>query len=244
MNTLVIIFIVLMIVMTAFAAGVVINELVHGRMDDIVHGRTTPAVKEPVKSAPVEKTNVDDEPVKAHSADEEHAKSAPASKEAAPTRQPALLAAPTLTQEQKYNALPDDARGRYDEIARHAAAVNGVKRTLGKQYEEYSIGSRKIVRLIIKRGVVVCAFFLGNSDFFTYTSENRIAASTAPTLMKITSDALVSAAKDTIDRVVRSIGEETALKRKLANERRKKKASESAQSAAPEQNNNEGVVTE
>ena len=128
-----------------------------------------------------------------------------------------------VTHEEKYRLLSDDARAWYDEIAAYAAAVQGAKHYMGRHYEEYKIGSKKIVRFSIKRGVIVCQFLLENSDFHSYVSENRIAVSSAPTSMKITGAEVVKAAKGAIDIVKRSIDEEKELKRRLANERRRQK---------------------
>ena len=131
-----------------------------------------------------------------------------------------------VTHEEKYNLLTADARAWYDEIASYAAAVQGAKRYLGKQYEEYKIGSRKVVRFSIKRGVIVCQFLLRNSDFHSYVSENKIAVSSAPTSMKVTGADAVMAAKGAIDIVKKSIDEEKELKRRISNERRRQKYAE------------------
>ena len=134
-----------------------------------------------------------------------------------------------VTHEEKYRLLPDEARRWYDEIAAHAAAVEGAKRYLGRHYEEFKIGSRKIVRFSIKRGITVCQFILRNSDFHAYVSENKVSVSSAPTSMKVTEEAVVLAAKGAIDIVVKSIDEEKELKRRLANERRRQKYAEQAE---------------
>lgn len=131
-----------------------------------------------------------------------------------------------VTHEEKYGLLPKEARAWYDEIAAYAAAVQGAKRYMGKHYEEYKIGSRKIVRFSIKRGVIVCQFLLQNSDFHSYVSENKIAVSSAPTSMKVTDEAAVKAAKGAIDIVKKSIDEEKELKRRLSNEKRRQKYAE------------------
>ena len=139
-----------------------------------------------------------------------------------------------VTHEEKYRLLPDDARAWYDEIAAYAAAVEGAKRYVGKRYEEYAIGSRKIVRFSIKRGVTVCQFILRNSDFQAYVNENKVSVSSAPTSIKITDAAVVLAAKGAIDIVVRSIDEEKELKRRLANERRRQKYAEHSEQRGKE----------
>ena len=193
MNTVIIVFLVLMIVVTGLTAGIVISELVNSR-------------KAPNNTAETETPP----PTLAAS-------------ETVATRVITAPATPAPTHEEKYSALPDDARSWYDEISAYAAAIDGIKHTVKNRYEEYAIGSRKVVRLTIKRGVTVCEFILRNSDLFQYASEKKIVISTAPTAMKITDESLVAAAKNTIDLVVQNIGEEKAIKRQIANEHRKQR---------------------
>ena len=140
------------------------------------------------------------------------------------------------THKDKYDALTDDTRKWYDEIAEYAASQNGAKCHIGKSYEEYAIGSKKIVRLLIKRGVTVCEFFFQNNDLKSYMSENNVAVTAAPTTLKVTNEATVKAAKNTIDIVVKNIEEEKEQKRKQANERRKQKRAQSEEGEVKTEN--------
>lgn len=144
----------------------------------------------------------------------------------------AFNAAPAPTHEEKYAELSEEARGWYDEIAQYAAAVEGAKQYVCKRYEEYTLKGRKIVRLMIKRGVTVCEFVLRNNDFDTYVTENKVNVSAAPTSMKVTGAEIIDAAKGAIDIVVRGIYDELELKRRLANERRRAKRAAAAAEAA------------
>ena len=211
MDTLIIVLSVLVAVTTGIISAVVICGLIK---DSKAQVATVPDTEESI-----------DDTVAISTASATEAASDPAAVGA----KTALEFGPTLTHEEKYKALSDVARGWYEDIVAYAAAVEGAQRILNKRYEEYSIGRRKIVRLTIKKGVPVCEFILPNSNLLTYASEKRIAVSTAPTTMKIIDEACVTAAKDTIDLAVKCIGEEKALKRRLANERRKQKNAQNSQ---------------
>ena len=200
MGTTAIIFLVLMIVATGFTAGVLIYELVGRRKESGSESSTTAST---AASTVVSETA------------------------AAQVVSAAPVAVPAPTHEEKYNALPDDVRAFYDEIAQYAASIDGATSAMRKRYEEYSLGNSRIVRMTIdSKGTIVCAFILRNSAFFTYASENEIAVTTAPTKMKITGEGLVAAAKRTIDMVVNNIEEENALQLRLADERRKQQTAQ------------------
>ena len=125
------------------------------------------------------------------------------------------------TLEEKYLELPSEARGWYDEIIRHASMVEGSKRFKNTRYEEYKLGNARLVRMLIKRGVVHCEFILHNPDFKNYVNENKISVRQSATTMRIDSKETVAAAKNSIDIVVAAIAEEKEYKKQLARERRK-----------------------
>lgn len=131
-----------------------------------------------------------------------------------------------LTLDDKYNALDKATKKRYDAIAAYAAAVEGGKRFKNLRYEEYKIGSLRIVRMLIKRGIIVCEFMMQNQSFKSYVMENKISAKQSATVIKVSDDASVQTIKDTIDIVVKQIAEEKELKKQLAREKRKAKRQE------------------
>lgn len=213
MKTAIIIFMILVVLMIGLIIGVLIYDLLSERKK-AQETSEAPEQKPEQKPAPVPVPAV----VEIAAAEYEE-----------PKGNVTFSADAGVTHEEKYRLLPDEARAWYDEIAAYAAAVQGAKRYMGKHYEEYKIGSKKIVRFSIKRGVTVCQFLLENSDFHSYVSENKIAVSSAPTSMKITGAEVVMAAKGAIDIVKRSIDEEKALKRRLSNERRRQKYAKQAE---------------
>ena len=125
------------------------------------------------------------------------------------------------TLEEKYLALSAKERGWYDEIIKYASIVDGSKRFKNARYEEYKVGKNRLVRMLIKRGVIHCEFILHNADFKNYVNENKISVRQSATTMRIDSEETVAAAKNSIDIVVAFIAEEREYKKQLARERRK-----------------------
>lgn len=125
------------------------------------------------------------------------------------------------TLEEKYLALPAEQRRWYDEIIKYASAVEGSKRFKNVRYEEYKVGKNRLVRLLIKRGIIHCEFILHNSDFKNYINENKISVRQSATTMLVESAATVEAVKNSIDIVVAAIAEEREYRKKLARERRR-----------------------
>ena len=136
------------------------------------------------------------------------------------------------TLEEKYLALPAEQRRWYDEIIKYASAVEGSKRFKNARYEEYKVGKNRLVRLLIKRGIIHCEFILHNSDFKNYINENKISVKQSATTMLVESAATIAAVKNSIDIVVAAIAEEKKYKQKLAREKRRAaRAGQSAETA-------------
>ena len=117
------------------------------------------------------------------------------------------------TLEEKYLALSATERGYYDEIALYAAKKEEAKKYKNARYEEYKIGKTRLVRLLIKRGTVICEFMLQNADFKNYISENKVSVKHSATVMKIEDAEAVQAAKDSVDIVIQAIAEEKEYKK-------------------------------
>ena len=125
------------------------------------------------------------------------------------------------TLEEKYLALTSEQKGWYDEIVKYATLVEDSKRFKNARYEEYKVGKNRLVRMLIKRGVIQCEFILHNSDFKNYISENKISVKQSATTMLVESAATVAAVKSSIDIVVNAIAEEKEYKKALAKEKRR-----------------------
>ena len=103
-----------------------------------------------------------------------------------------------------------EQRGWYDAIIKYASAVEDSKRVKNARYEEYKVGKNRLVRLLIKRGIINCEFILHNSDFKNYVNENKISVKQSATTMLVEAAATVEAVKNSIDIVVAAIAEKTA----------------------------------
>lgn len=223
MEVLFMMFMVVVSIMALFAVAVVLRDIVkeillERRERDAARAAAAPVV-EPVKVAePVVEPVAEPEPVV----------------EPEPVAEPAVEPTPEeddgtisfaagqqKTLEEKYLELTPEARGWYDEIIRHASIIEGSKRFKNTRYEEYKLGNSRLVRMLIKRGIIHCEFILHNSDFKNYVNENKISVRQAATTMRIDSRDTVDAAKNSIDIVVAAIAEEKEYKKQLARERRK-----------------------
>ena len=132
-----------------------------------------------------------------------------------------FVASKSETLEEKYLALSADEKRYYDEILFHAAGKENARRFRNVRYEDVKIGQTRLVRMRIKRGVITCEFTLYNTNFKNYINENKLSVKQAPTVLKITDEAAVRAAIDSIDIVVNNIAEEKEYKKQLAREKRK-----------------------
>lgn len=136
------------------------------------------------------------------------------------------------TLDEKYLELSQKEKGWYDEIIKHAAIVEGSKRFKNARYEEYKVGKNRLVRMLIKRGIIHCEFILHNADFKNYVNENKISVRQSATTMRVENPETVEAAKNSIDIVVAAIAEEREYKKQLAREKRKAAREAAAAEAA------------
>ncbi|MBQ2256489.1 MAG: hypothetical protein II330_06460 [Clostridia bacterium] len=183
-------------------------------------------VAEPVAAIAAEEPTpvvVAEEPVVEEPVAEEPAAEEAAAEEAAEEDENAVVfrASNDETLEDRYLALSSEEKGYYDTILFHAVGKEGSKRNRNTKYEDVKIGNTRLVRLRIKRGVIICEFTLYNTDFKNYINENKLSVKQAPTILKVTDEAAVQAAVDSIDMVVTHIAEEKEYKKQLAREKRK-----------------------
>ena len=147
-----------------------------------------------------------------------------AEKEAAVTIDPSgkvvFAAGEKLTLDQKYAQLSKKEKARYDEIVAYAKKVEGTRCIKNDRYEEYKVGKNRLVRMLIKRGVIVCEFILENNNFKNFVIENKVSVKQSATAIKIVDENSVAIAKSSIDIAVVAINEEKAYKKQLAREKR------------------------
>ena len=79
------------------------------------------------------------------------------------------------------------------------------------------------MRILIKRGFVVCEYLLTDDGFKRYVVGNRVKVKIAPTVLKIADKNSLQAAKDSIDISKKIIDDEKAYKKERAKARRREK---------------------
>ena len=142
------------------------------------------------------------------------------------------------TIDDRYAELSDESKSYFDEIVKYALSKSDeVKRVKNARYEEYKIRQARLVRLLIKRGVVVCEFVLINDAFRSYLSENKVSVKLAPTVLRVVDEESLQVAKNSIDIAAQTAKEDQERKAQLRREKRKlareaKKAEEAAAAAA------------
>ncbi len=127
----------------------------------------------------------------------------------------------TQTLEEKYLSLDADAKGWYDEIERFVNTKEGIKHFKNAKYEDYKIGTQRILRLTIKRGTVQCEFTLINQDFRNYINDNKVSVKTAATVIKIENAESVEIAKNTVDIAIDAVMAERQYKKEKQKEKRR-----------------------
>lgn len=176
---------------------------------------TEPEPETPVEEAPVEEEAPAEEIV------EVEAETEPAEGEVEDDGSVSFKIGNVETLDDKYHALSAEEKGYYDAILFHAIGKEGAKRFRTTRYEEIKVGRTRLVRLSIKRGVITCEFTLYNTNFKNYVDENKLSVKHASTVLKVSDQAAVKAATDSIDIVVQNIAEEKEYKKQQAREKRK-----------------------
>lgn len=124
--------------------------------------------------------------------------------------------------EERFEDLPEDAKRWFKEISDYAAAIEGIRYRRSDRYDEYKLGSARIVRLAFKRGnTFACEFVFENNDFKDYTSRNNFAVKTGVTEMRILDETMVEAAKRSIDIALDAALKQKEYRKQLAKERRR-----------------------
>lgn len=121
----------------------------------------------------------------------------------------------------KYLNLTDEQKRFYDEIVAYAAAIPGSRQIKNDRYEEYRYGNARLVRVLIKRDTVVCAYLMTNVNFKRYVAGNKIKVKTAPSVLKISDESALRAAKDSIGIAKKIVDDEKAYKKEQAKLRRR-----------------------
>lgn len=216
MTTAIIIFMAFAVVLGLFSVLIITKEIVE---ESLEKRKLKATESKPAETPVLEEIQEPDEPQAETEAEAEE--TSLVEEETATTEMIRFAPRTVQTLEEKYLALDGKYRGYYDEIVKYALAQEGVKRIKNARYEEYKAGNTRLVRLLVKRGVVVCEFILPNADFKNYINENKVNVKLASTVMRVMDESTVQAAKDSIDIVVNALAQEREYKKQLARERRK-----------------------
>lgn len=214
MTTAIIIFMAFAVVLCLFSVLIITKEIV---AESLEKRKLKVAESKPAEQPEPQEIQELDQPQTVVETEE----TSPVEEETATTELIRFAPRTVQTLEEKYLALDGKYRGYYDEIVKYALAQENVKRIKNARYEEYKAGNTRLVRLLVKRGVVVCEFILPNADFKNYINENKVNVKLASTVMRIEDATMVQAAKDSIDIVVNALAQEREYKKQLARERRK-----------------------
>ncbi len=125
------------------------------------------------------------------------------------------------THMEKYAALTDELRARYDEIKAYALTQEDIVSRLGNRFEDFRIGKKQVVRMVIRREVLYCEYVILHEDLNTYIIENHVNIKRAPTSIKIDSSDAVTVAKNSIDIALKAIYAERAFRQEQQKKRRR-----------------------
>lgn len=218
MTTAIIIFMAFAVVLCLFSVLIITKEIVE---ESLEKRKLKATESKPAETPVLEEIQEPDEPQAETETEAEAEETSLVEEETATTEMIRFAPRTVQTLEEKYLALDGKYRGYYDEIVKYALSQEGVKRIKNARYEEYKAGNTRLVRLLVKRGVVVCEFILPNADFKNYINENKVNVKLASTVMRVMDESTVQAAKDSIDIVVNALAQEREYKKQLARERRK-----------------------
>jgi hypothetical protein len=138
----------------------------------------------------------------------------------------------TLTIEEKYAMLSSEFKRYFDDIIKHALSKEGVKEFKYTGSYDYKIGAYRVIRMMIKRGEIVCEFHFIDRNILDYANTSNIKMKQSATTIKVTEVSAVGAAKDGIDLVCTQIEADKEYKKELAREKRKEKRRQAAEAAA------------
>ena len=128
-----------------------------------------------------------------------------------------------LSLEEKYLMLSSEHKGFFDEIIKHALAKEGVSEHKRFSSYDYKIGSYRVLKMMIKRGEIVCEFTFIDRDLINYASTSGVKMKQSATTLRVDDASAVGAVKDGIDLVCNQIKEDKEYKKNLAREKQREK---------------------
>ncbi len=135
----------------------------------------------------------------------------------------------------KYAALSPEARTRYDSIVAYILANPDCKKVEASNAVTFKCKTDKIVRVMIKRGVVILNFLLVNTDLNRFVREEGIKTiKINPVVIKLETDADLVLAKQTADITIENIREEQQYRKERNRELRRQRYRQKEEQTAEE----------
>lgn len=136
----------------------------------------------------------------------------------------------------KYAALSSEARTRYDSIVAYILANPDCKKVEASNAVTFKCKTDKIVRVMIKRGVVILNFLLANTDLNRFVREEGIKAiKINPVVIKLETDSDLVLAKQTADITIENIREEQQYRKERNRELRRQRYRQKEDQTAEEE---------
>lgn len=129
----------------------------------------------------------------------------------------------SLSLEEKYAMLSSEHKGFFDEISKYALMKEGVNEHKRFNSYDYKIGSYRVLKMMIKRGEIVCEFMFIDRDFLNYASTSGVKMKQSATTIRVVEASGVGAVKDGIDLVCNQIKEDKEYKKNLVREKQREK---------------------
>ena len=124
----------------------------------------------------------------------------------------------------KYAELSSEARTRYDSIVAYILANPDCKKVEASNAVTFKCKTDKIVRVMIKRGVVILNFLLANTDLNRFVREEGIKTiKINPVVIKLETDSDLVLAKQTANITIENIREEQQYRKERNRELRRQR---------------------
>lgn len=135
-----------------------------------------------------------------------------------------------LTFKDKYAALDPESRAFYDDVVSYILSHPDCRKSEASGAVTFKCKTDKIMRAVIKRGVVVLNFMLANTDLNRFVREEGIKKiKISPVVVRLESAADVVLAKQTADITLENIHEEQDYRKERKRELRRLRRSQQSQ---------------
>ncbi len=131
---------------------------------------------------------------------------------------------------EKYATLSSEYKAYFDDVARYALSKSGVKEHKYNASYDYKDGVYRVIRLMIRRGEIICEFSFIDHDLRNYVNSSVVRIKQSATTIKLDEPSAVGATKDGIDLICSQIAKDREYKKELAKAKRRAKRQEQKQS--------------